>query len=200
VSPVVGGSTGEDSVEILGEALGFHQRLTAAVGTTLEIGVRCRPAVERLDQALGVHVGFMQRAVAEIHDLLRVFESPARVRAVAFVPRVGGGGGVTAPEVARQRVIVDRPGEAAVAGRQEPAVPPGGGQPDLKTDVGIAGGPDDAGHAAECGEPVERAAIGRRERARADGLRADGGVGQGHGGERIAGGVREQRTGRGESE
>ena len=189
VGPDVGGGAGEDAVIIGGEPLGFHERFAAAIGAAIEIGVLRGLAVERLDEALGVDGGEVQGAIAEVIDFFGMMVGPACIFAVGFVAGVGAGGGIAALEVCTHGGEADGAGESAVADAQEFAVPVGGGQPDFEADVGVRGGLDDAGHAAEGGEFVDGVAVGRGERARGDGLGgSDGGVREGHGGEAFTGG------------
>ena len=145
-------------------------------------------AVEGLNEALGVHRGKVQGAIAEVIHFFRMTVSPARVFAIGFVSGVGAGGGIAALEVGAHGVEPDGAGESAVADAEKFAIPVGGGQPDFEANIGIAGGLDHAGHAAEGGEFIERVAVGRRECAGGNGLRrGDAGVGEGRGGEAFTG-------------
>ena len=81
--PVIRRRAGDDAVIVLRETLRFHQRFPAAVRTASEIGVRGSFPVIGFDDRLGRRGRLMDRTPAEIHDLLGMAESPARVERTA---------------------------------------------------------------------------------------------------------------------
>ena len=81
VGPVVGGSAGDDTVEVVGKPLRFHEGLAAAVRTTDEVAAGGRSAVEGLHDGARLQCGFMHRAVAEIDQLFRDGRWPRKRRA-----------------------------------------------------------------------------------------------------------------------
>ena len=149
VGPIVGGRAGDDAVVILGVALGFHERLAAAVGAGAEVGALRALAVEGVQDGLGFHGRFVDGAIAEVGDLLGVIERPGGIGAAGMVAGIGGGGGVVVGHGVRQLVVADGARETAVADALELAVPVGGGHPDFELDIGIGRWLDGSGHAAE---------------------------------------------------
>ena len=103
VRPVVGGRAGDDAVVVGGEALRLHERLAAAVRAGIEVRALGRAAVERRDGRFRCDGGFVDRAIAEVDDLLGMAERPAGIGAAGAVAGVGGGRGVAARDGARQR-------------------------------------------------------------------------------------------------
>src|SRR5216683_6993071 len=96
------------------------------------------PAIVRLRDCFGEGCGFVQRAIAEVDQLLRVSHRPARVRLVARCPMavVGCRNRVTMYEWRNQIgwVYLSRP--SAVPSLQVFAVPiRGSGQPQEKGDL-----------------------------------------------------------------
>src|SRR6185312_15008029 len=76
VRPVAGGSAGDDSVEILGVALRFHQRFTSTIGASVEITARRRAAVKFPKNRLRLQVGFMNSSIPKIDQLFRMADCP----------------------------------------------------------------------------------------------------------------------------
>ena len=169
VRPIVGGRAGDDAVVILGIALGFHQRLAAAVGARAEVGTLGSLAVEGVQDGLGFHGRFVNGAIAEVGDLLGVVERPGGIDSWrGAVTGVGAGAGVVVADGVGQLVVADVAGEAAVACALKLAVPVGGRHPDFELDVRVGGRLDDSGHAAERRQVGQGFAAGRREAAGRD--------------------------------
>ena len=97
--PIIGGSASENAVEIVGEALGFHQRFTAAIGATTEIGMRYGLIVEGFNELFGVDGGEMESAVTEVGDFFRMTIGPGSIGAFGLMAGVAGGTGVTVIDV-----------------------------------------------------------------------------------------------------
>ncbi len=151
MGPKVSGRAGEDAVVIVGKALGFHERLAAAVGTTGEVGVFRCIAIEGLDDRFGLDGHFVDGAIAEVGDFFGMAESPIGVDAIGSMAGVGGGSGVTVTNGGGHFGVVDRTGEAAVAGAAKFAVPVCRREPDFKMDFRIADRADDSADATEGG-------------------------------------------------
>ena len=140
------GRAGYHAVEIVRKLGHFHQRLPAAGGAAVPIRILRALAVIGLDQRLRLDHGLMDRAPAEIDDLLRM---PEREHAVAaFVAGVGGGSGVAFAQRRGHLREADDAGPAAVAHHLELAVPVLDGQPQLHLDVGVRRRPQRRSHAA----------------------------------------------------
>src|SRR6266581_3783752 len=77
----------------------------------------------------------MNRAVAEVHELLLTLHPQARA---TVMTRVGRRYCITAPQACGQRVGVDVPIPAAVSHRFEFSIPIRRGQPNLNLDIGLA--------------------------------------------------------------
>ena len=69
-----GRSAGDDTVEVTGIALGFHQALTASLRATFEVGISRCLAVVLIYQYLACHDSQMNGAVAEIDLSLAIVE------------------------------------------------------------------------------------------------------------------------------
>src|SRR5690606_13962949 len=80
-------STCNDPVEVVRKALRFHQRFTATIGATIEIGECWYLPVERQGQCLGGEGGQMLGPVGKIRPSLPV---PAKFATHARMPHVGG--------------------------------------------------------------------------------------------------------------
>src|SRR5438128_8844187 len=91
MSPVIRGRAGDDAVVIVRVALGFHQSLASAVRAGVEIGALWRGAIERPDDGLGVYRCFVDGAMPEIDDLLRMVEGPFGGLAAVLMACIGGG-------------------------------------------------------------------------------------------------------------
>ena len=97
--PVVGGSSGDDAVEVVGVALGFHEALLASGGAAFPVGALLRLAVEGGDDRFGFYGGLVLGAIAEVDDLFGMAEGEAGVGVIAMVTGIGGGGGVSVADV-----------------------------------------------------------------------------------------------------
>ena len=92
---IAGRRAGDDAVEVVREALGFHQRLAPAVRASEEVRTRFGRAVMAAEDRLGDFGGAMDREVAEVQLPLQVVERPGRVGdAAALVTGIGADGGV----------------------------------------------------------------------------------------------------------
>ena len=103
----------------------------------------------------------MLRTVRVIDDLLRVSQRPGAVLRgsgrMVDVPEIRGHGGVPAVEARHHGAIVEHPQHAAVADGFQLVVPRAGGrQPDLESDMRVAGRRDEAFHPAERRRYVSR--------------------------------------------
>src|SRR5438552_1692003 len=88
------GSAGKDSVKVFGIALGFHQSLAPAIGTSGKIAQRGVAAIESADDRFGLNARFMYRTIAEIDELFGMTNGPGRTP-TPFVAVIGGTGRVT---------------------------------------------------------------------------------------------------------
>src|SRR5690606_21126880 len=73
---VVAGGAGDDAVEVVGVALGLHQRLPSAVGASGEVGVPWGLPVVGLGDGLGGQRGDVFGAVSGVDAQLRVGVGP----------------------------------------------------------------------------------------------------------------------------
>ena len=182
VFPVIGGGSGDDAVEVVGVALGFHEALLASGGAALPVGALLRLAVEGGDDRFGFYGRFVLGAIAEVDDLFRMVEGVAGVGVIAMVTGIGGGGGVSVADGACHEMNRGCSEEAYVADLEKTVVPTGGGHPDLEADDGVGDRRDGSGDAAEGREPLERRAGGLifegGEIALLDAREGDGGVGE----------------------
>ena len=123
--PVVRGRAGDDAVVVGGKALGRHQAFVAARGAADEIGALRRPAVERLNQALGLDRRLVVRAVREVDQLFRLLvREPGHVQpGCRLVAGIGRGGRVSAPQLVAQGPEGDGARPSPVADAGELAVP-----------------------------------------------------------------------------
>ena len=96
VRPVVGGRTGDNAVEIVGEALRFHQSFPPAVRTAHKIVAPGFLTVKSLHDSARLQPCFVHRAPAEIHQLLRMAHGP--FRRPAGVPVICARGGKASPQ------------------------------------------------------------------------------------------------------
>src|SRR5437773_10020958 len=106
-------ATGQDAAEVFRKALRLHQRFAAAVGAAVKVAPLRVAAVKRSDDRFGLLRGFMDGAIAEVDQFLRMPDGP--VRAAAFMAIVGSGDGVTAAQRLCKSGGVDGAGPAAVA-------------------------------------------------------------------------------------
>ena len=122
--PVVGGVARDDAVEIGRIALGFDERFMAALGTTVEVGMRGGVAVESVEDDL---VGFrhdVHAAIGKVGDSLRVAQSPCAIVGVgADVTGIRAAGRVTSLERLQHGGIADGPGQPAVSDGEQFVVP-----------------------------------------------------------------------------
>src|SRR5579863_7780038 len=81
MGPIAGRSACDDSVEILGVPLRFHQRLASAIGASVEIAARWRTAENVPNNRLRLQIRLMHSAITEINQLLRVSDCPRRAGA-----------------------------------------------------------------------------------------------------------------------
>ena len=112
MSPVIGGSARDDAIVILGVTLGFHERLPAPVGARAEIRALRVFAVERVQDNLGLHRRFVDGAIPEVRDLLRMIERPCGIRPAGMVAGVGGCGGVVMGHGVGHLVVANRSRES----------------------------------------------------------------------------------------
>src|SRR4051812_32763955 len=93
VRPVICGCAGDNSVEVFRIALGFHERFAASVRTADEIIPGRVFSVESVEECLGLEACFMQGAVAEADQFLRMPDgkSSGAVRVWGVVPSIGSG-------------------------------------------------------------------------------------------------------------
>ena len=143
--PVAGRSAGNDSVEILGIPLRFHQRLTSAIGASVEITARRRAAEKISNNRLRLQIRLMHRAIPEIDQLLRVSDRPCRAGATLMTV-VGRRRGITPLHRLGKPGRVDRPCPAAIAKLQIFSIPSARRDPQLEMDLGVLCRPDDSLH------------------------------------------------------
>src|SRR5580704_8068881 len=112
MGPVIGRRAGHDAVKIGRIALRLHQRLAPAVRAGIEIRALRRRSIKRKYYAFGSLSRFMNRAIPEVRNLLRMTERPGGIGPTSVVPGIGGSGGITMRNGAGERVEIDGPGEA----------------------------------------------------------------------------------------
>src|SRR5258706_10546919 len=103
-------------------------------------------AIEGADDGLGPLRRLVNGAVAVIHDLFRMPQSPLCIGTSTLVPRIGRGSRVAGGQTLRQSRSVargpagvdDAPRESSIANTQVFFIPARRGQPHLKLDVRIA--------------------------------------------------------------
>src|SRR5665213_1219241 len=137
----------DDAIEIGRIALHFRQRLLAAKGTTLEIGMRRRRAVIGLNDRLARERHFVHAALAVVNDAIHAAQRPTSViGAVGDVAGVRAAYRVSPVHGVEHGAIDDLAREAAVADSNILMVPLRW-QPDFETEFG-KNRTDDA---AKCG-------------------------------------------------
>ena len=129
VGAVVSGGASDDPVEVLRVALCFHEGLPSAAGTPNEVRETRRRGIRGGDDRFAVNGRFVNGAIAEIDQFLRMTDG--ELRGITDVSRIGGRGGVSATERRCERRILDRATPAAIADLLELAVPSGKRQPHL---------------------------------------------------------------------
>jgi len=72
--PVIGGSAGDDSIEVGGKLLSFFETFAAARRTTVPIRRLRRIAIVRGDDALRLHSHLIHRAITEVRQFLGMAE------------------------------------------------------------------------------------------------------------------------------
>ena len=162
---------GDDAVEILRETLRFLECLSSTGRATIEVRELGAIAIVSRNDRLGLHGHFVDRPVAKVDQLFRTLHPWA---AAAFMPSIGAGRGITAPETRRKRIDVDVSIPAAVSNGLEFAVPSRRREPDFDFDIGVGRGFQSGCHAAKAGQIVEawrRATSGRRHSERPGGYR-----------------------------
>ena len=148
--PEIRRRAGDDALIILRETLSFHQGFPAAVRTAGEIGVGGRLRVVGFDDRLGRRRRLMDRPPAEVDDLLRMAEGPARVQIPAPMARVCRRHRVAPFQRPIHRAVEDVSGETAVADALVFPVPCRlGRQPHFEGDIRVGGWFDRALDAAE---------------------------------------------------
>ena len=101
---MIGRIAGDDAIEILRIALGFHQRFAPAVGAALEIGEFRRRARIGADDRLGGVGGFLEGAIAEVDLLFGMVQRPAGIGADGgLMAVIGGGDGATLRQAEQKR-------------------------------------------------------------------------------------------------
>src|SRR5690606_5785328 len=117
-------------------AVSRHQALASAGRAGVPVRFLGSAAVERLDRALGSHRHLVNRAVAEIDELLGLADRELRSETVAGVARVGGRRSVAALHRVGHLRIAELPRPDAIADADELAVPAIRRKPDFDLDVG----------------------------------------------------------------
>src|SRR5579863_10772790 len=145
MGPIAGRSACDDSVEILGVPLRFHQRLTSAIGAPVENTARRRAAEKIPKNRFGLQVGLVHGAIPEIDQLLRVSDCP-RCAGATLVTVVGSCRGVTTLQGLGKPGGVDRSCPAAIAKLQIFSIPSARRNPQLEMDLGVLCRPDDSLH------------------------------------------------------
>src|ERR1700737_2061277 len=113
-----GGSTTDDSIEIVGKALGLHQSLTASIRAAGEIRVAWLRSIESLRQRFRGLRRAMYGEISEIHLTLGIVERPPRATSRrTFVTGVGAYRQVPGSR-AGEDAAIDRPGIATVSAHQ----------------------------------------------------------------------------------
>src|SRR5579884_2700084 len=137
MTPIVRRSAGEDTIVVFRIPLRFHQRLAPAVRAASKIGMLRLLLVERGNRLLGDVGHHVNRAVAEIDDLLRMSERPTRIDCRSRMAGIGSSRCIAVTHSESHTSVVDLSGEAAIALRLEFAVPTGLRHPHFDLDVRI---------------------------------------------------------------
>ena len=160
---VVSGRAGDDAVVVLREALSLGERLPAARGAAVEIGTLRGASVVGSRDGFSCAGHFKHRTLGEVLHLFGVAGNECR--AVAGVPGIGAGGGVSRGNGSRHRAIADGTGPRAITDRLEFSVPAGSRQPDFDLDLGVLHRPECGRNPAECGQAFKgRSARGPHRR------------------------------------
>src|SRR4051794_16306844 len=77
--PVVTGIAGHDAIEVLGIALRLHEGLLAPSRTAREVRTPEWRTEEGVEDELGLHDGFVDGAMAPVHDRLGVTGREVRI-------------------------------------------------------------------------------------------------------------------------
>ena len=93
VRPEVGRIAADDAVVVVREALGFHERLLAALRAADKVREPRARAVEGLGDRLALQGHLVRCSIREIDDQLGVAESPDSVRIGDLVAGIGAGCG-----------------------------------------------------------------------------------------------------------
>src|ERR1700737_3133565 len=118
-----GGSTTDDSIEIVGKALGLHQSLTASIRAAGEMRVAWLRAIESLRQRFRGFRRAMYGEISEIHLTVGIVERPPRATSRrAFVTRVGAYRQVSRCRIG-ENAPIDRPRVATIPAHQHSLVP-----------------------------------------------------------------------------
>src|SRR5262249_14800932 len=106
-----------------------------------EIGVLRQPVVELLDQLFGLERHLVNRAVREVHNLLRMAQAKHPVGTIGGrVTGIGSGGRIAQPQGhLHVGITLNRSGKSSVSDGEEPSVPVLGRHPELDVDVGVGG-------------------------------------------------------------
>src|SRR5579871_6544661 len=123
--PVICWGAGDDAVVVGGETLRFHQRLASAIGARAEVRPARRATVERLCDRFPFFGCFVNRAISEVGNLLRMPQCPTRIRTAGAMASIGRSACVAVLDGVREAAIVDHTGKSAVADSLKLAVPSG---------------------------------------------------------------------------
>ena len=163
---VIGGSSGENAVVVIGKALGLHKPLLSAGGTANEIGECGFLSVIRANDLFCGNGHFVRGTRTPIPPLLSVaHENIAVFHRGRRSTHIGVGHRVATAYPGRQVLVPNRARVAAVACSLILAVPAGSGHPDFNSDIGIAGRHERGRNTAERREIVHRGRTGNRDRS-----------------------------------
>src|SRR5438552_11182617 len=134
--PVVGGSAGNDSVELVGITLRLHQSLASAIRAADKIAPRRVAPIERANDRFGLNACLVYRAISEIDQLLRMADGPG-CAASSLVTIVSAGDGIAAGERIDEIPIRNGTSPSTVSNLNILAVPARRWKPQGKFDLGI---------------------------------------------------------------
>src|SRR5258707_1530668 len=105
VDLVVGGCAGDDAVEVLRVTLRGHQSLPSAGGAAFPIRQARATSIIGRNQCFGRDGGFVNSAIGEVGDLIRMAECKSAT--AAGMTGVGGRAGITLANGVRHSFRVD---------------------------------------------------------------------------------------------
>src|SRR5262249_18398058 len=125
-----------DSVEIIGIALGFRQSLLTARGASIPIGIPNGTPVERLNQRFRFHHHFVLGTLGVIDQLFWMIDSKAS--AATHVSGIGGTSRISSRESRCHSRVADNASPSTISFGLIIPIPTRRRKPNLDFDIGIA--------------------------------------------------------------